>query len=122
MTLRKNLLRVVTIIFGSLIYSIGVNMFIIPHKFLSGGVAGIAIICEYLTSIPSGYFVIVINIPIFIIGFKIIDKEFGIFSFIGMVSMSLGLIFTKQYINYTICPIHFYPHCAVVCSQESEPD
>lgn len=94
--INKKLFRVITVIFGSLIYSIGVNMFIIPHKFLSGGVAGIAIIFEYLTSIPSGYFVIAINIPIFIIGFKIIDREFGIFSFIGMISMSFGLIFTKS--------------------------
>jgi Uncharacterized conserved protein len=102
--IERKLLRVVTIIFGSLIYSIGVNMFIIPHKFLSGGVAGVAIICEYLTSIPSGYFVIAINIPIFVIGFKIIDKEFGIFSFIGMISMSLGLILTK-----TVHQLYYLP-------------
>lgn len=92
---KQKLFRIWVIVLGNILYSIGVNMFIIPHKFLSGGVAGIAIITQYLTGIPSGYFIIAINIPIFIIGFKLVDMEFGIFSFIGMVSMSLSLIFTK---------------------------
>ncbi|WP_446897489.1 YitT family protein [Clostridium sp. LBM24168] len=93
--INEKLFRILIVTAGSILYSIGVNMFIIPHKFLSGGVSGAAIIAEYLTGIPTGYFVIAVNIPIFIIGFKLIDTEFGIFSFIGMMSMSLGLIFTK---------------------------
>lgn len=96
---KENLLKFIMVIAGSLIYSIGVNIFIIPHKFLSGGVAGIAIIFEYLTKIPSGYSIILINIPIFLIGIKAIDKEFGIFSFIGMIAMSLSLIFTRNLHN-----------------------
>ncbi|MHC6180089.1 YitT family protein [Clostridium sp. JNZ X4-2] len=94
--IKNSILKILVIIIGNVIYSIGVNMFIIPHKFLSGGVSGIAIIFQYLTDIPSGYFVIAINIPIFIIGFKIVDRKFGIFSFIGMAAMSLSLIFTRS--------------------------
>lgn len=93
---KENLIKVLMIIVGSLIYSIGVNTFIIPHKFLSGGVAGIAIIFEYITGISSGYFVILINIPIFLIGIKAIDRKFGVFSFVGMTAMSLSLIATRS--------------------------
>jgi uncharacterized membrane-anchored protein YitT (DUF2179 family) len=101
---KENLLRVLMIIIGSLIYSVGVNTFIIPHKFLSGGVAGIAIILQYIMGISSGYFVILINIPIFLIGIKAVDKEFGIFSFIGMIAMSLSLILTRQLQNFYYMP------------------
>ncbi|MBV7275106.1 YitT family protein [Clostridium sp. PL3] len=101
---KENLLRVLMVIAGSLIYSIGVNLFIIPHKLLSGGVAGIAIILQYLTGMQSGYFIILINIPIFLIGIRAIDKEFGIFSFIGMASMSLSLIFTRNLHNLYYIP------------------
>ncbi|NMM64671.1 YitT family protein [Clostridium sp. P21] len=97
---KENLIRILMIIIGSLIYSIGVNIFIVPHKLLSGGVAGIAIICQYLLKLPSGYFVILINIPIFLIGIRSVDKEFGIFSFIGMISMSLALICTRNLHNF----------------------
>jgi uncharacterized membrane-anchored protein YitT (DUF2179 family) len=101
---KENLLRVLMVIMGSLIYSIGVNLFIVPHKLLSGGIAGIAIILQYLTGIQSGYFIILINIPIFLIGIRAIDKEFGIFSFIGMVAMSLSLIFTRNIYNLYYIP------------------
>lgn len=97
MNINKNsILRVLKIIAGSLIYSIGVNVFIIPHKFLGGGVAGIAIILQYLTEVPSGYWVILINIPIFLIGIRVVDKQFGFYSFLGMVSMSMSLILTRN--------------------------
>lgn len=101
---KEKVLRLLTVIIGSLIYSIGVNLFIVPHKLLSGGVAGVAIIFQYLTGIQSGYFVILINIPIFLIGIKAIDKEFGVFSFIGMTAMSLSLIFTRNLYNLYYIP------------------
>lgn len=101
---KDTIFKFLTIIIGSLIYSIGVNVFIIPHKLLSGGVAGIAILLQYLTQIPSGYSIILINIPIFLIGIRAVDKKFGIFSFIGMVSMSLSLIFTSNLQNYYYMP------------------
>lgn len=100
LTKKESLIRFFMVILGSIVYSIGVNVFIIPHKFLSGGVAGVAIIFQYLTKIPSGYFVILINVPIFLIGIKAVDKEFGIFSFVGMVAMSLSLIFTRNVHNF----------------------
>ncbi|MEY8763557.1 MULTISPECIES: YitT family protein [Clostridium] len=106
-------LKVILIIVGNIIYSIGVNMFIIPHKFLSGGVSGIAIIFQYLTDISSGYFIIAINIPIFIVGFKTVDKKFGIFSFIGMAAMSLSLIFTRKVSNFYYLPD---PLLSALCS------
>lgn len=93
---KENLIKILMIIMGSLVYSIGVNLFIVPHKLLSGGVAGIAIICQYLSRVPSGYFIILINIPIFLIGIKSVDKSFGFFSFIGMISMSVCLILTRN--------------------------
>ena len=43
----------------------------IPNKLLSGGVGGIGIIIHYLTGIPTGVSVFLLNIPIFIIGSKL---------------------------------------------------
>lgn len=97
---KENLKRLLLVIMGSLIYAIGVNMFLIPHKLLSGGVAGIAIMLQYLTNIQSGYFILLINIPIFLIAFKEVDLDFGVFSFIGMITMSTFLILTKDYTSF----------------------
>lgn len=88
--------RIFFIFLGSFINAVAINMFIIPNKFLSGGVAGLAIIIHYITSISSGFIMFILNIPIFILGMKEADKEFMILSLIGMFSLSLFLILTSN--------------------------
>jgi uncharacterized membrane-anchored protein YitT (DUF2179 family) len=91
--------RVVFILIGSLLSALAINMFIIPHNLISGGVGGIAIIIQYLTGLPSGIFILLLNIPIFIIGLKEVDRDFIIFSLIGMLSLSGFLILTRDISN-----------------------
>lgn len=88
--------KMVMVLLGSFIYALAINAFITPHKLLSAGVAGISLICQYITNIPSGYWVLIINIPIFIIAYKKLDKEFTILSIVGMLSMSGFLVATKN--------------------------
>ncbi|MCR2043575.1 YitT family protein [Anaerosalibacter massiliensis] len=88
--------KLIKILLGSLIYSIAVNGFISPHHLLSGGVTGISLILQYLSNIPSGYWILIINIPIFVIGYKFVDRDFVVLSLIGTLAMSLLLILTKD--------------------------
>lgn len=97
---REILTRVFFVLLGSFICSISINGFVVPYKLLSGGVSGIALIIQYITGFQSGYLVLLINIPIFILGFKKADKEFIAFSFIGMIALSGFLILTKDIGNY----------------------
>lgn len=92
----KNFKRLIWISFGSLIYALAINIFISPHKLLSGGIAGISLLAQYMSNIPSGYWVFILNIPVFILGLKKIDKDFVFFSLIGMLTMSLFLVLTKD--------------------------
>lgn len=89
-------IKLIKILLGSLIYSIAVNGFISPHHLLSGGVTGISLILQYLSNIPSGYWILIINIPIFIIGYKFVDRDFVVLSLVGTLAMSLLLILTKD--------------------------
>jgi uncharacterized membrane-anchored protein YitT (DUF2179 family) len=88
--------RVVLVLLGSLLYAIAINAFIAPHRLLSGGIAGISLLFQYVTNIPSGYWVFILNVPVFILGLKKVDKDFVFFSLIGMLSMSGFLILTKD--------------------------
>ncbi len=97
---KEFVLRIVMILLGSLISAIGVNAFIIPHKLISGGVTGIAIIVEYVANIPTGFLILLINIPIFIFGMKEIDKDFIIYSLLGTISNSIFLILTQGVSSY----------------------
>lgn len=80
--------KIFFIFLGNFLCSIAFNAFFIPAKLSSGGVGGISILAQYLTGIPSGIFVFLINVPIFIIGFKKLDKEFILYSFISMFVFS----------------------------------
>ncbi|WP_027632026.1 YitT family protein [Clostridium hydrogeniformans] len=97
---KENLTRVCFVLLGSFICSVSINGFSVPYKLLSGGVSGIALIIQYVTGLQSGYLVLLINIPIFILGFKKADREFVTFSFIGMIALSTFLILTKDIGKY----------------------
>lgn len=86
---------VIVIILGCFIYSLGVNLFLTNAKLVSGGVTGIALIFQYISDIPSGATVFLLNIPLFFISYKFLSKRFTLYTAIGMLSISLSLILTK---------------------------
>jgi len=88
--------RTFAIILGSSLAAISINELLIPHHLLSGGVGGVSLIIQYMWGIPAGALILIMNIPIFIIGVREIDKDFIVFSLIGTVSLSLLLIFLKD--------------------------
>lgn len=92
---RDNLIDLLFIVLGSCIGSIGVNMFLTHAKLLSGGVTGIALIIQYLFNLQAGYIIILLNIPLFILSVKKLNRKFTIYSFVGTVAFSTSLILTN---------------------------
>lgn len=90
------------IFFGSLIYSLGVALFLDPNAIASGGVTGIAIIINHISSdaIGTGWIILIINIPLFIIGAIFFGKYFIISSVVS-TALSSGLI---ELWTYTVVP------------------
>lgn len=88
--------RVVFTILGSTISALAFNVFIIPHKFLSGGISGISLIVQYVAGIPTGYLILILNVPIFLIGLRAVDRDFILYSMLGTVSFSVFLVLTKD--------------------------
>lgn len=64
------ILDVIFIFLGCLIASLGVNLFLTHAKLLSGGATGIALIIQYLSNVPAGIVVFLLNVPLFIVSFK----------------------------------------------------
>lgn len=89
-------LRYTVIIMGMFISAIGTNVFLRPAHLLSGGVTGVAVAINYITGLNVGLLTFLINIPIFIIGFMYLEKEFCITSLINMVLFSFILGITQQ--------------------------
>lgn len=82
---------IIMIILGAAIGGISFNAFLIPHKLLSGGVGGIALILNYLFGVNPGILIFIFNIPIFIAGYKFVDREFIVLSLVGMTAFSVSI-------------------------------
>ena len=94
--------RLFFILLANTLCAIAVNGFLVPGKLLSGGVGGIAIMVQYLTDISSGIIVFAINIPIFLIAIKMIDRDFALYGFISMLILSTLLTVTRGVSKYII--------------------
>lgn len=75
--------------FGALLLAIGYSWFLLPYNMAPGGVGGLSQILKFYFGIPNGLSMIMINIPLFIIGFIFIGKAFGVKSIYGMLVSSI---------------------------------
>jgi uncharacterized membrane-anchored protein YitT (DUF2179 family) len=71
------------IILGAFIMATGFVLFITPYKIVPGGVYGIAIILHHLFDLPVGLTAICFDIPITIIGTRILGPRFGVKTVVG---------------------------------------
>ena len=73
---------------GLIIAAIGISLFIVPAKIVSGGVTGIATILFYTFNLSVGTSMLLINIPLFLVGVKTFGKEYGAKTLFGIIMLS----------------------------------
>ncbi|MGC9331860.1 MAG: YitT family protein [Bacteroidales bacterium] len=76
------------ILIGTFIMAVAFVYFISPYKFAPGGTYGIAIIIHHLMDWPTGFVALSIDIPLLIIGLKILGPRFGWKTIVGIVALS----------------------------------
>lgn len=96
--------RVLLVLLGSTIAATGLQLFLLPNHLLDGGVTGIAILSAYLSGIPFGLFLLILNIPFVVIGYRKFGKEFATYSTIGIVALA-SLTFIHMPHGFTDQPI-----------------
>ncbi len=85
---RRRIMNITLTLVGCALYALAVVLFIQPAQMMMGGVAGISLIVNRLTGFPMGVFITIVNIPLFIAGYKKMGKEFFFGSLIGMAVSS----------------------------------
>jgi uncharacterized membrane-anchored protein YitT (DUF2179 family) len=97
--LKRNIANLALVLTGSVIMGIGYSLFLIPHHFVPGGVSGIAMIVNYFTRLPLGVMIMVLNIPVFIVGIRIMGRRYGLRSLLGMVVSSMLIDFFHEVVG-----------------------
>lgn len=86
------------ILIGTFLMAVGFVFFISPYKFAPGGVYGVAIVIHHLTvgmfdflpdGLPIGMTALAMDIPLTIIGTKVLGPRFGAKTVVGFVSLAI---------------------------------
>ena len=81
---------------GCLFYAVGVVIFTTPMHFVTGGLTGIAVIVHHLIpAVPIGAFVFAVNIPLFIVSWKVFGYKFIIHTMVATSLLSGFLDLTQ---------------------------
>lgn len=74
---------------GSGIAAVGLQFFLIPNHLIDGGVTGVSIIAAKLSGVPLGFYLVLLNIPFVVLGYKKFGKEFAVLSALGITTLAL---------------------------------
>ena len=99
----RHIKSILTIIFGAAIYAFGLTYFVVPHHLFEGGATGITLITYYLFNIPISVMNLIINIPLFILAWKLFGAKTLYSSVLGTISLSIWLaIFEKIPLSFNL--------------------
>lgn len=72
----KVIVKYLIITLGCALYATGISLFVEPAKLSSGGMTGISLLINAVSGFPTGYLVIILNIPMFVLGFVFFGWRF----------------------------------------------
>lgn len=113
---KKNMKEFGIIALGSLLAALSIDIFLLPNKIAPGGVSGIATVIYYLsgTVIPVGTTMLCLNLPLFIIAFRVLGFKFVLKSAFGSIALSLFIDFLHPYTQWIVDNYLFIPQDGVL--------
>ncbi|WP_074086099.1 MULTISPECIES: YitT family protein [unclassified Paenibacillus] len=90
----KQIGNYLAIIFGSAMIACGFNLFLIPHRLLSGGVSGLAMLVGYFTPFNISLMYLLFNVPLLVAGWFQLGRRFIVLSIlsVGATTWLMALI------------------------------
>lgn len=78
---------------GVLSAGFGLKGFLLPNKFLDGGVMGISLLTNLMTGVDLSYLVMIINAPFIVIAYTQVSRKFASKTLIAIVALAVVLRF-----------------------------
>jgi len=89
--MKRKIGKILMIVVGSAVFSLGFDLFLVPNGINCGGVSGIAMLINYGVSVKwlsVGVLTVLINVPLFVLGYRKIGRYFFFTSLLGMATTS----------------------------------
>ncbi|PIC81300.1 hypothetical protein CSV75_05850 [Sporosarcina sp. P18a] len=91
--------RYLFISIGVVITAVALDLFLIPNSVIDGGIIGIALILNFISGVPFGILILILNLPFLFFGYKHIGKNFFFSS-----SYSIALLAIVEFPLKTLGP------------------
>jgi len=82
--------RLVFVVIGSLMSAVGLELFLVPHRMIVGGVTGVSSIFSYLTEMRLGLFLFLLNLPFVLLKYKRFSPQTRLATILALAVLSLG--------------------------------
>lgn len=79
------------LLIGAIFASVGLEIFLVPNNIVDGGIIGISIMASYITKIPLGVFILILNLPFLFLGYKQIGKTFVFSTLFSVCILAIGV-------------------------------
>jgi uncharacterized membrane-anchored protein YitT (DUF2179 family) len=83
--------NIIGIVIGAAIMGFGINAFNLANNLAEGGITGISILLKLMFDLDPGLTILIINIPLFILGAKVLGFKSLTYTIIGTVCLSFFL-------------------------------
>lgn len=93
--MKHHIKNIFFIAIGAFIFSFGINYFIIANQLAEGGFTGIALLLNYIFGWSPSLVILILNIPVFIIGWIKLGKNMMLYTIFGILFVSLFLWLTS---------------------------
>ncbi|MCO5386469.1 YitT family protein [Desulfosporosinus sp.] len=87
----KSIGGIIGIAVGAILAAYGIQGFIVYSGLSGGGVGGIALLLYYSFNLPIGIVTFILNVPLFVLGWKEVDKQFVFKTIWGLAIFSIFL-------------------------------
>ncbi|GAA0237965.1 YitT family protein [Metaclostridioides mangenotii] len=93
---RITISEVLILVVGCFLMAASLNLFFNPHSIAPGGLTGLAVVINTISPIPLWVVNLVLNIPLFVLAFKILSRKDCIKTVLGILLLTLALKVTDN--------------------------
>nr|WP_205603417.1 YitT family protein [Heyndrickxia shackletonii] len=94
--MKQTIKDIIFILIGALIFAVGINYFTIPNHLSEGGIIGLTVIAHYLFHWSPGVVNFVLNMALFLVGYKFFEKRTIVYTLLSIASCSGFLYLTEN--------------------------
>ena len=92
-TIKAEIRSTLFIVLGIAAAGFGLNGFLLPNKFIDGGVTGVSLLLTELTQLPFSVLLILINIPFIFLSYFTLGKSFAIKTLLAIIGLGICVAF-----------------------------